>query len=81
MVGGMCGILPFGAVCAIIRLYTILKFVIVSVHSFLKQLKKKSGIDISDESPRYQHVLAVSAYFFFFNKGDVWTTNSSKNCV
>ena len=38
----------------------------VSVHSFFFFFNIKSDINKSDESPRYEHILAL--YAFFFNK-------------
>ena len=51
-------------------------FFIVSVHfSFFRFFFfLKSRIDKSEEGSRYQHVLALCAFFFFLNKGDIRST-------
>ena len=65
MVGGMCSMLPYGSCICYYSFIHIFIIIILSVHSyFIKFLK--SGIDKSEESPRYQHVLAFCAFFVCF---------------
>ena len=61
LVGGMCSMLPYGTVFAVMHLYNILEVFIASVHSFfilflnLVLINRRNG-------PRYQRVLALRAF-------------------
>ena len=61
-------------VFAIMHLYNILEFCIVSVHSFFI-LFLKSGVDKSTE---WSTIPACPILMCFFNRGDTEGTNSSK---
>ena len=62
-------------VFAVMHLYDILEFFIVSVHSFFYAFLK-SGIDKSTE---WSTIPACPSLMCFFNRGDTEGTNSSKS--
>ena len=81
LVGGMCSVLPYMAlVFAVMHLYNIFKFFIASVHSFFLYILFFYNLVLINRrnGPRYQRVLSLCVFFFFFNRGDTEGTNSSK---
>ena len=71
LISGMCSMLPYLYGTSIFhylfRWYFLIFHCFCPFFFFHKLLK--SGIDKSDESPWYQHVLALCAFFFLVNRG------------
>ena len=79
LVGGMCSMLPYGTgICCHAFIYYFLICYCSCSFLFYIYFKKNLVLINRRNGLRYQRVLAVCVFFFFFKRGNTEGTNSSK---